>query len=143
MKPKSFLIHLIMLMILFISCEKSGFRKDISGTWELLGAGGGLSPHEIETNFNYLRLKTINQYLIFNYDTLKASGDYAVYESGYEDNQYFEPFFIRFNKGSNYDIKLTFPIDEDLDVSIINNDTLILSERQFSDGYQYFFTRAK
>jgi len=143
MKKKSIFFLAIIILITYSSCEKMEFRKDISGTWKSLFAGSGYSPHDIKVNYTLLRLKSNNRYYIYNYDTLKASGKYSIYDSGYENNKYYEPFYINFEKGSTFDSKLTFQIDKNLDVSIINNDTIGFSLRKIADGEQYFFTRSK
>ncbi len=143
MKTKLSFFFAILVAIFLISCEKMEFRKDIKGTWYILHAGGGDSSSESETNFTHLSLKQNNQYSIFNHDTLKASGTFSLYDSGYDDNKYYEPFYVIFKKGSTYDPKLFFPIDEKLDISIFNNDTLAFSGRNITDGIQFFFTRTQ
>ena len=143
MKTKIIPVLTLIILLIIYSCEKIEFRRDISGTWNTFFAGGGLSLSEIKTNYTSLRLTSHNRYSIFNYDTLKASGKYTLFESGYKNNKYYEPFYIKFEKGSPYDAKLVFPIEGNLDISIFNSDTIAFSPRDISDGLQFFFTKSK
>jgi hypothetical protein len=119
------------------------FQKELSGTWKIFAKGGGNSGFDIETTYDYLRLKNNKHYFIFHGDTLKASGNFSVYDSGYDNSIYFESYFVKFNKGIDYDSKLRFPIDRNLDVTLVHSDTLIFSWRRIADGDQYIFIRAK
>jgi hypothetical protein len=143
MKNKLILILLSLLMIPLFSCEKIEFKNDISGTWEILFAEGGLFPHSIETNYSHLRLKKGDHYFIFNHDTLKAKGEFTIYKSGYGHYQNAEPYFIKLRKCSGQDPNLKFPIDVNLDVRFYSNDTLILYDRGIADGNEYCFIRSK
>ena len=137
MKYKIFVIIAFLLPGLN-SCEKIEFKKDISGRWQFDGAGGGIFGGWYKDNtFSHLELKKSNRYYIYNFDTLKAKGDYVMKESENKNN-WFEPYYLNFFT-TDY-LKISFPFNQDLDVTIIHNDTLLLSERNI-DGLSYYFTR--
>jgi hypothetical protein len=138
MKIRTLLIAIICLIGL-ISCEKVEFRKDISGLWQCDGVGGGYVSSWYEPyNFTHIKLKRNYQYSIYNYDTLKISGKYSMSDYENYNGKYFEPYLIKLS--NNNDLRISFPFNQDLQVTIINNDTLILGDRN-DDGLQYYFTR--
>jgi hypothetical protein len=122
--------------IITLSCEKMEFKKDISGTWKsgiiINGNAGTCDP----VNFTHLVLKKSYRFSIYNYDTLKVSGEYSVKESS---GVHYEPFSINFATSS--ELRLSFPFNKTLNVMISrNNDTLVLVE-QVIDGLEYCFTK--
>jgi hypothetical protein len=130
-------------MISVYSCKKLEFKNDISGSWEILWAGGGLALTSVETNFSQLQLKGNNHYFMFRHDTLIAKGDYSIYKSNRYPDPYFEPYIVKFKKATTTNQHFSFPIDQNLGVTFVTNNTLIFSEIDFSDGFQYCFTRSK
>ena len=140
MKTRRVFFYLIVASIL-ISCEKADFRRDISGKWEFLSAGGGETFHSISVNFTSIVLDNSYNYFIYSNDTLKASGNYSLHDSGYNSESGLEKYYIRFNKGAYFNPTLIFPIDIDLDIDIQKSDTLVLYERGYADGIGFSFTK--
>jgi hypothetical protein len=142
MKNKPKITLLILLLTIFVSCEKMQFQNDIYGTWEIQWAGGGLYLHAIETNFSHLKINKSDQYFMYRNDSLKASGNYTICKTGYDPYQKKETFEMEFKKGIKQDPKIRFPFDDKLDTRFFSNDTLIFSEN-CADCYQYCFVRLK
>lgn len=130
---------IIIFLIGSISCEKMEFKRDISGVWKCDGVGGGFIGTWIKPKaFSHISIRKNNRYYIYNLDTLKTSGEYIIKESD-QNQEYFEPYNIFFKNSTSEDFG--FPLNIELDLTIINNDTIVFGESNYDDGLQFFFTR--
>ena len=134
------LILIVFCSIVFISCEKIEFKKDISGNWQLIGAGGGIVYHVIETNYSNLYLTRNLEYSIFSNNDLKLSSQFSIYSYKENPTPPFEPFYIKFNVDSIPSSITGFPFIDNLDVVFKSRDTLILSSWDV-DGAEWVFVK--
>ena len=142
MKSIQLVILIVLCSIVLISCDKMDFKKDISGNWRLDFAGGGIVPHELETNYTNLVLKKNKEYAIFSNDTLKTNGIFSVLTYSEYPPKPYEPFYLRFEIDAILTSIKGFPFNENLDVIFNSQDTLILSDWA-ADGAQWFFIKKK
>lgn len=139
---KMYLLPVALIIFFAVnSCEKYDFKRDLSGSWIIYQVSGGLYPHQSPFNFTKLRISSNDTWVIYNHDTLMASGTVSIYRSSHSYDPSLEDYYIKFNKGEPFYKEPTLPLDEELDVEFLHNDTLILSQRNVADGYQYYFAK--
>lgn len=135
MKSKTFQI-LIPFMIIMLSCEKTEFRKDITGIWTsgiiLNGNGGTAEP----VNFTDLKITKGYRYYIYNDETLIVSGSYSLSDS---DDKNFEPFAIKFESQNGTNINFSF--NRDLNIKLSRNSDTLKFSQKLVDGFEYYFIK--
>jgi len=136
------LIVMVTVLFLMTTCEKSGFRQDLTGTWEIFGSGGGISGQGASYNFDLMRLDQKNRYQFTRNDTLIEKGTYMAvnYEGELSiPNAHYEIEFEPKYKLGNGVTQIT---SESKILQMISNDTIGLTDG-FLDGFIYYFERLK
>ena len=132
---------LVLIMISF-ACEKIELKREIAGTWEVKYIGGGETPTEVQPNITHLRIKKNGNYSIFNLDTLKASGLYAMDRKCPYDIKTYEPFMIQFKNKTEINTRLTFPFNEYLLIHFVSKDAFILYPYNCADCLEFAFEKS-
>jgi hypothetical protein len=130
----------LIILIGLPSCEKSEFRQDLTGTWEIFRSGGGIAGQGASYDFNLMRLDQKNRYQFTRNDTLIEKGTFMVvtYEQELSiPNAHYEIEFEPKYKLGNGVNQIT---SGSKIVQMISNDTIGLTDG-FLDGFIYYFER--
>jgi hypothetical protein len=139
---RKLVIITILIVLAASACEKQEVYNDLQGRWKIIGISGTIAGSQQIRNFDILYFKQSGFYTVFCDGLAIQGGSYTLEKkkSGNPADNTFE-FRVRFTESYNKDPYSNFYTEIPMIITLDGNKTLILSQADISDGFNYHFVR--
>ena len=139
---KKLIIFSVLIISAFSSCEKLEVYDQLNGSRSIEGISGSIMGWQDVKNFDKLTINQSGSYYVSFNEAEVQRGSYTIEkQKPRKFADYTIEYFIKFNSTAQSDIYSNFYTDLPLDIMLHNNGTLILSQREITDGFNYHFKR--
>jgi hypothetical protein len=137
MEMKRIVFSMIIIALTASACEKQEMFSQLNGEWKITGISGSIAGSQTVRNFDVISFSQSGSYTVFNNGTPIQGGSFKIHKS--MDNEIF--FWVDFNEEYNNDPTANFYSQFSKKISLIDNESLTLSDMGITDGFFYHFVR--
>ena len=133
---------LFMVLIITSSCEKTEFKHDLIGDWNLYATSVGIYQQFMPYDSFYMSIQRGNDYQFNSNETIIEKGSFKIFRNENESFKTLGEFSIEFSSKHRLGTGADPITREPMIIENIANDTICLDDGTF-EGFMFWFKRKK